>query len=394
MSKLRPKFPGFIFLFISAQFVFLGTTLAQNSGTEKIQDLKEKIQTQQGELKKSQRKKKEIYRELKKSEKAISKTNRRLYSLTKKQKILRKDLKNLEEKTSLVEQNIKSERQLLEKHFYHLYVNESGGLTPIKIILGSKNLTETSRQIRYLSYVSASRRELILKLEANLASLETLSFQKRGTEEKLKKLKKSEANQKKKLVEEKSKKQHILKKVNSRITRTKKSLKRDETALNRKIKELARAAEKRQRSRTIKNTKLPDRTFDGKSFKKLKGKLRLPALGNLKYRFGTQREGDILWKGVFIEANKGQPVKAIASGEVVYADWLGGFGNLLIIDHGGGYLSLYGNNESLLQGVGNIVKAGDTVATVGNTGGNSNSGLYFELRFKGKPFNPLKWVKF
>ena len=175
---------------------------------------------------------------------------------------------------------------------------------------------------------------------------------------------------------------------------TKKSLKRDETALNRKIKELARAAEKRQRSRTIKNTKLPDRTFDGKSFKKLKGKLRLPALGNLKYRFGTQREGDILWKGVFIEANKGQPVIAIASGEDVYADWLGGFGNLLIIDHGGGYLSLYGNNESLLQGVGNIVKAGDTVATVGNTGGNSNSGLYFELRFKGKPFNPLKWVKF
>ena len=86
-------------------------------------------------------------------------------------------------------------------------------------------------------------------------------------------------------------------------------------------------------------------------------------------------------------------MRAIASGEVVFADWLGGFGNLMIIDHGGGYLSLYGNNESLLKEVGKVVKAGEKVGTVGNTGGNLVSGLYFELRFKGKPFNPMKWVK-
>ena len=375
------------------QFVFFGQGLAQTDESEKIQNLKNKIQAKQGELKKSERKQKKIYRDLKKSEKAISNTNRRLHSLTKKQDRLQEDLQQLKVRSSELLKDITTQKRLMEKYFYHLYVNESGGTTPIKILLGSGNPTKIQRQIKYLSYISASRRDLVARLESNLLDLDILSSKKRESEKKLRRLKENETQQKKKLVKEKSKKQKILKKVNSRITRTKKSLRKDEKTLNRKIKELARAAERRQRSREIRNTKLPDRSFDGKSFQKLKGKLRLPTLGNLKHRYGSRREGDILWKGVFISAKAGQAVKAIASGEVVYADWLGGFGNLLIIDHGGGYLSLYGNNESLLRDVGSIVKAGDTVGTVGNTGGNRNSGLYFELRFKGKPFNPLKWVK-
>jgi septal ring factor EnvC (AmiA/AmiB activator) len=98
------------------------------------------------------------------------------------------------------------------------------------------------------------------------------------------------------------------------------------------------------------------------------------------------------WKGIFIRAAAGTGVQAVAAGQVVFADWLRGFGNLMVIDHGGSFLSVYGNNESLLRNVGDQVAVGEVVAAVGNTGGIEQTGLYFELRFQGRPFDPLKWV--
>ena len=110
-------------------------------------------------------------------------------------------------------------------------------------------------------------------------------------------------------------------------------------------------------------------------------------------RFGAKRsEGGPQWKGLFIRAASGQDVRVVAAGRVVFAEWMRGFGNLLIVDHGGGYLTIYGNNESVLKAVGDEVRTGDTVATVGATGGSPESGLYFEIRRQGKPFDPLKWV--
>ncbi|HBH02341.1 MAG TPA: peptidase M23, partial [Candidatus Rokubacteria bacterium] len=118
----------------------------------------------------------------------------------------------------------------------------------------------------------------------------------------------------------------------------------------------------------------------GGAFAALRGQLRLPVKGAIAGRFGSPRaEGGASWKGVFIRAAEGAEVKAVAGGAVVFADWLRGFGNLLIIDHGDDFLSVYGNNESLLAAVGASVKSGESVATVGNSGGNPDSGLYFEL---------------
>jgi septal ring factor EnvC (AmiA/AmiB activator) len=141
------------------------------------------------------------------------------------------------------------------------------------------------------------------------------------------------------------------------------------------------------------NDALPDASADGQKFADLKGQLRLPARGDVIGRFGTARAEGTLWKGVFIKTPPGQPVKAVASGRVVFADWLRGFGNMLIVDHGGGYLSLYGAAESLMKQVGDTVKAGEDVATSGNSGGNAETGIYFELRHLGKPVDPLVWAK-
>jgi septal ring factor EnvC (AmiA/AmiB activator) len=114
-------------------------------------------------------------------------------------------------------------------------------------------------------------------------------------------------------------------------------------------------------------------------------------------RFGAPRiaadAGGASAKGVFIRATEGEMVRAVAAGRVVYADWMRGFGNLLIVDHGENFLTIYGNNESLLKQTGDAVMLGEALATVGASGGNEETGLYFELRHEGRPFDPLGWVK-
>ena len=136
------------------------------------------------------------------------------------------------------------------------------------------------------------------------------------------------------------------------------------------------------------------------AFGGLRGKLALPVDGQLSARFGAARRdedgqpqaGAPTWKGLFIRAPAGAEVHAVAAGRVVFADWLRGFGNLMILDHGNGLLSVYGNNETLLHGIGDSVEAREVIAAVGSTGGSQDSGLYFELRYQGKPFDPLAWV--
>jgi len=133
------------------------------------------------------------------------------------------------------------------------------------------------------------------------------------------------------------------------------------------------------------------------AFAKLRGQLLRPVEGTLAARFGSRRDdGQSIWKGVFFRAAEGAAVKAVAAGTVVFADWLRGYGNLLIVDHDDDFLSVYGNNQSLLADVGQKVGAGTTVATAGTgigTGGEEvESGLYFELRHRGQAFDPAKWL--
>jgi septal ring factor EnvC (AmiA/AmiB activator) len=130
------------------------------------------------------------------------------------------------------------------------------------------------------------------------------------------------------------------------------------------------------------------------NFAKLKKKLKLPIKGKIIHKYNSKRrDTGTRWKGLFIKAKEGSNVTSVASGQVVFSDWLRGFGNIIIIDHGKSYMSLYGNNDSLLKQKGEYIKGGDVIALSGNSGGNKNNGLYYELRHNGKPFNPLKWTK-
>nr|WP_238531521.1 peptidoglycan DD-metalloendopeptidase family protein [Collimonas fungivorans] len=130
----------------------------------------------------------------------------------------------------------------------------------------------------------------------------------------------------------------------------------------------------------------------GKPFESLRGQLRLPVRGDVMARFGSKRGDGPSWKGLFIRTPEGSEVKAVAAGRVVFSDWLRGFGNLIIVDHGNQYMTIYGNNQALLKRPGDAVKAGDVIASAGNSGGNEQSGLYFEIRHQGRAFDPLGWV--
>jgi septal ring factor EnvC (AmiA/AmiB activator) len=199
------------------------------------------------------------------------------------------------------------------------------------------------------------------------------------------------------------------------------SLERDDARLGNVIEQIGKVLADQARRRAAARSRAPadgrqgaaderaqaasgaDRHFEPPSstrFARFRGKLILPVQGTIGSRYGAARlgedgrpqDGAPAWKGLFIRADAGSPVHAVAAGRVVFADWLRGFGNLLILDHGEGFLSVYANNETLLHNVGEEVAADDVVAAVGNTGGNTQSGLYFEMRFQGRPFDPLAWA--
>ena len=133
----------------------------------------------------------------------------------------------------------------------------------------------------------------------------------------------------------------------------------------------------------------------GGPFASARGKLPWPGDGRLVARYGTPRGGDARtkWDGVLIGAAAGSQVRAVHGGRVVFADWLRGAGLLVILDHGNGYLSLYGHNQSLLKNAGDVVKAGDPIATVGSSGGQDASALYFAIRQNGRPSDPAQWCR-
>jgi murein hydrolase activator len=137
--------------------------------------------------------------------------------------------------------------------------------------------------------------------------------------------------------------------------------------------------------------KFPVDTND--AFARLRGKLAWPVNGKVVARFGETRAGGVKWDGVLVATERGSPVRAVYQGRVIYADWLPGLGLLTIVDHGDGYMSLYGHNERLYKGVGEQVAAGDAIASAGDSGGTTRPELYFEIRKGGRPVDPRPWFK-
>ncbi len=329
---------------------------------------------------------------LRESEHGVSEANRGLRNIGAQQRAVQGDLIRVGEQSKTLDARIAAQQRQLGQLLAMRYI--AGEQDYLRLLLSGRDPNQTARDLHYYGYLSRAQADFIRSLRQNLAGLADLASQARGKSAELAELETQQRETRKQLLAQQTERRKVLAKLATQIRSQRReiaSLQRDETRLSRLVEELGRVIAPPKGTR--RNDALPEAGGDASVFAALKGRLHLPTRGELINRFGSPRsDSGLTWKGLFIRSAAGQEVRAIAAGRVVFAEWMRGFGNLLIIDHGQGYLTIYGNNEALLKQVGETVKTGDAVATVGNSGGNPDSGLYFEIRHQGRAFDPLSWV--
>jgi septal ring factor EnvC (AmiA/AmiB activator) len=363
---------------------------------------------------------------LRDSERQISRLQQKLHELGQQRGQLQQRLETLETQSNELGKTLSLQQAQLEKLLYRQYLR--GNPDSLHLLLNGDDPNQMARDLHYLSAIAATRAELMGEVRATIAQKKALANDAR---ERTNELAEVESEQKKhhaELDKQRQERKALHAELSDKVRAQRReigSLQRDEKRMTQLIDRLskilaqqaaARAAEEARRrqqaaadaarrnepAQSRNEPPAPRRQSEAEnrydpvpndgSFARQKGKLRLPVRGTVVGRFGGPREGGGQWRGLFIRASSGSEVKAIANGRVVFSEWMRGFGNLLIVDHGDAYLSIYGNNESLLKQVGQAVKGGETIASTGNTGGNQESGLYFEIRHKGQPIDPLSWA--
>ncbi|MFH1604696.1 MAG: peptidoglycan DD-metalloendopeptidase family protein [Pseudomonadota bacterium] len=370
----------------------IGASPAWAADNPELDALRSRIEALRRDLSAAEEDRSEASDNLRASEHGVSEANRRLRIVSAQQQAVRADLIRVGEQSRALDADIASQQRQLGRLLIMRYT--SGQQDYLRLLLAGHNPNQTARDLHYFSYISRAQADFIRALRSNLARLTELAREARGKSAELAELEARQREGRNELLSQRSERRKVLSRLAKQIRSQRReitSLRRDEARLSHLVDELAKAISPDGTGR--RNDKLPESGRDARTFAALKGKLRLPTRGELINRFGApRRDSGLNWKGVFIRGASGQEVRAVAVGRVVFADWLRGFGNLMIIDHGHSYLTIYGNNEALLKQVGDSVKTGDTVATVGNSGGNPDSGLYFEIRHQGKAFDPLSWV--
>lgn len=412
-------------------------------------DLRQKLSNLKEDIAKTEKERGHAADALSASEASISNANRSLRELAVEQTQTRARLTALSISQEELEVTVRQQRARLEKMLREQYV--AGHDDRIRLLLSGDNPNRMSRELRYLGYVSAAQTQAIEKLQANLAAIEANKLQAEEARQELDEIAVEQHEQKALLEKEKANRKSLVSQLSSKLGAQRKeagNLARDEERLGSLVDRLTsliaqqrKNEEAEAKKRTLKLAKERERKAEkpadkadakttdkmppaaqqaarssvkdaprdtpkaaaqeenstpvannGSAFASQRGKLHMPVKGELFASFGARRTEGPSWKGLFIKASEGAEVKAAAAGEVIFADWMRGFGNLIIVDHGGQYMTIYGNNQSLMKRPGDRVKAGDLIATAGNSGGNEHSGLYFEMRYQGRAIDPLAWM--
>jgi septal ring factor EnvC (AmiA/AmiB activator) len=379
---------------LAAAIVSVAAAAAPNASEEELRALRGRIEKLQRDLTAAEESRGEATDQLKASEKAVSEAQRALYSLSRDRRSIESQLESLaagerDARAKLAEQEALAGRLLRLQY-------RQGAPDRLRLILEGEDAAGVARHIAYYGYIQRARAAIISELRRqgdSLAALEREAVTRRGD---LARNEAAQAAEAMRLEKERAERVKVVARISGDIARSRKEigrLKRDEERLAKLVDQIARAlAAPPAPAKGKRVDRVPDASASSQPFEHLKGRMQLPVRGELANQYGAAREEGATWKGLFIRSVSGETIHAVADGRVVYADWLRGFGNLLILDHGKGYMSLYANNEALLSQVGEKVRGGDPIARVGASGGQGESGLYFELRRDGKTFDPLKWV--
>ena len=323
-------------------------------------------------------------KQLKKIENVVAKVNRKIRDLNKKISAKQSELKKLRKTRNKHQQQLSHENDILSKQVYTAFT--LGRQEKVKLLFSQKNPAALQRNLVYYQYFSNARAELITKVKSSIDKILAAEAGIKKASRDLQKNHQLLKTQKAQLDKDSAKRKSIigsldkqLKKQGGRLTRLE-----DE------------AIQLQNLIGSIQNILIetPEPELERKPFSRLRGQLAWPVKGNIKKLFGRHKPlSDLRWQGIMIYAPAGKHVRAVSRGRIAFANWLRGFGNLIIIDHGNSYLSLYGHNESLFKSAGEWVESGEIISSIGNSGGQQDPGLYFEIRGKGKPQNPTKWCK-
>ena len=294
------------------------------------------------------------------------------------------------ELNSLRATRLKHQRQLNKENAYlaeQVYTAFTlGRQEKVKLLFSQQDPQTLQRNLVYYQYFSNARVDLINTVQSNIDKIIE-------TEELIQQARLDLERNQQALGKQKEQFNQDLGKRKTIITSLDKQLKKQGGNLSR-LKEEATQLQNLIKSIEKIFADAPESEISRKAFAQLKGKLAWPLKGKVRKLFGrTKPQSDLRWQGVKIEAASGSHVMAVSHGRVAFSDWLRGLGNLIIIDHGNSYLSLYGHNESLFKTAGEWVEAGDVIGSIGSSGGQQKPGLYFEIRKKGKPQNPTRWCK-
>ncbi len=258
-----------------------------------------------------------------------------------------------------------------------------GRQEPLKLLLNQKDPALLGRMFAYYSYFGRARAGQIKLIEHDMQRIAELDGELAAEDQQLAELEKQQRAQLRALEQARTQRTHVLASLEAQSHTRAQNLERlrsQQAGLEKLLRELRTAMER-----------FPLEGND--AFARLRGKLAWPVSGRLVARFGDARAGGVRWDGVLVATERGAPVKAVCQGRVIYADWLPGLGLLTIVDHGDGYLSLYGHNERLYKAAGEPVAAGEPIAAAGDSGGSSRPELYFEIRKGGKPVDPRPWFR-
>ncbi len=328
--------------------------------------------------------KSQYIRQLKSIETEIGRLNRRIRAIDRKISDKKAELGRLRETRLEHQRKLGRENDYLAEQVYAAFT--LGRQEKVKLLFSQQDPQRLQRNLVYYQYFSNARVDLINEVQASIDKVVETEALIREARAALEQDQQALTREKQQLDRDRGKRRSIIASLDEQLKRQGGSLSRLEDE----------AAQLQQLIDSIQEilVEAPDDEDSRKAFAELKGRLAWPVEGKLKKLFGRSKPlSNLRWQGVVIEAPGGSQVRAVSHGRVAFADWLRGMGNLIIIDHGNSYLSLYGHNEALFKTAGEWVEAGEVISSLGDSGGQNNPGLYFEIRKRGKPQNPTGWCK-
>jgi len=365
---------------------------------EELRALRGRIEALRKELAASEGARVDAADALRDSESAISEANRTLRELGAERDRLGGELARLGGESRTLKAQLDARQEQLGRALRARYID--GGDGYLRLVLSGDDPQRIARGLVYQGYLARAQAGFIERTREDLDRRAGLESAAREKVAELAGVEKKARAERDGLVARAAERRQVLARHADQIRKQRRDLEtaqRNESRLARIVEALVRVvpqpAPRAPAEPAPRRPTAPDAPAMG-AFGALKGRLPYSVRGELAARFGASETAAApSTKGVFIRAPGGADVKAVAAGRVVFADWMRGYGNLLILDHGDGFLSIYGNNESVLKRVGDGVHAGDAVATVGASGGGEASGLYFETRHQGRPFDPVPWLQ-